>query len=213
MTQPTVAQDVASIIAQQVTEQLEEVESTGIMTVSDRKAVEGFLCSKFAFEEEEGIPDYYRKEEVHYSMNGDRIEVKRDYSTSYNPTYNTDADFFVLKFMTHKTTRRVKRQPVIKYECQIRLYVIPKEGKKLTDALFSARYSGSEKISREATVEMFEKVLGVIRKTNKCSVCKAYKRDVVCCKDGVGICSECHMHARVKRARTGGREAQVSSEV
>ena len=194
MPQQTIAQDVASIIAKQVTEQIEEVRGTGIMTASDRKAVDDYLYSKFV--PEESSPDYYRSERVHYSLNGDQIDFERDYTTS---AYNTtDADFFLIVFTTDKTTRRGKRQTVT-YLSVISLYVIPKEG-QMQDPLFTTRYMGNESISRESAIGMFEKVLGVIRKTKKCSVCEAYKHDIVCRK--VGICPECHMHDRVKRART-----------
>lgn len=203
MPQQTIAQDVASIIAKQVSEQIEQVKGMGILTASDRKAVDDFLYEKFVPEDKKNLSDYYSSERVHYSMSGDYIDFKRDFTTAYN---TTDADFFIIVFTTDKTTRRAKRQTVTTttYTSIISLHVVPKEEHMKPKPLFTTRYVGNESISRESAMEMFEKVLDVMRKMDKCSVCEVYKHDIVCRKNGIHkqLCPECHMHARVKRART-----------
>ena len=192
----TVAQDVANIIARQVTEQLEEVQGMGIMTASDRKAVDDYVFNLFSMHnknagwtEGRNYSCWYKY--LYYSLCGNYLQEIPD----------GECELFELLFKSLQTTRRVNRRAVVTYTAMISLCM---RTCRDTDAdinvVFQTTYTGNEPVSQEWVVSAFEEVLSVMRKTNKCNVCKKYKCDIVCCKDGVGICPECHVHARVKRA-------------
>ena len=224
-----IGQDIVSVIAQQVTEKLEEVEGAGILTESERKAADEFVLSKFyCGYEHHSSANYGVMHSDYYSIEGEplfrcggpeNLFLDDDFRTPYwDKNENPEAYYFTMEFHFDKTTRRVKKESVITYMYLIRLvsvrlyikqmrglYLTTPEGNVVTDRwqneVFETKVESNEMITREGAVKMFEEVLDAMRKTNKCYECKKYKQNTICVKDGVGICPECYMHARVKRAR------------
>ena len=194
MSQPTIAQDVASIIARQVTERLEDVEGMGILSASDRKAMDEYVHSQFLHDDNR--TNYYIVNPFYYKLTGDEFKNP----CIYRSDGRCDGPYFIMMFQTRKDTRRVKKQLVTTWTYEIDLDM-KKAGTIHRTDISGVKHVANEKISIEVAVELFEKMLSIMRTTGKCDKCEKYKPNIIRFKDGVGTCPACYMHARVKRAR------------
>ena len=170
-----VAQDVASIIANHVGRQLEEVEGAGMLSDADLKRMQDYycdLCNIWAGAD-------YTCACLFYTMHG---EVQ-----SWE---NRDQDNLSLIIRTEKKTKRVKKQAVITYTVSLEIRA------SSNDKIFETKYTGSD--PREWVLGAFEEVFAAMRTIGKCSACEKY----TCNHIAKSYCPKCYMNARVKRART-----------
>ena len=171
--------DVASIIANQVGQHLEEVEGAGMLSDADRKRMQDYycdLCNIWA------RADYSTGKSLFYTMHG---EVQ-----SWE---NRDQDNLSLIIRTEKKTKRVKMQPVITYTVSLEIRAT---SNVTLDKIFETKYTGSD--PREWVLGAFEEVFAAMRTIGKCSSCEKY----TCRHIAKSYCPKCYMNARVKRART-----------
>ena len=197
-----IGQDIVSVIAQQVTEQLEEVEGTGILTAGDRKTVDDFLFSLFTdYTHCKTAKTGYGLRYFYYDWKGNKINEPSQGQLARDDFF---CDIIRLRLETIKKTRSIKKELVTEYSVEMCLQRCRNGHGYIFFApstIHQTAYVGSEPVSREWVVNAFNELFDVMRKLKKCGVCNEYKHNAICVKDGVGICSECYMHARVKRAR------------
>ena len=174
-----IAQDIASIIANQVGEQLEEVEGMGMLSAADRKRVEDHyykLCDPCSEK------NYSTGQVFFYTMCGDR---------QIGSQVDEDEDRIGLCIDTMKRTKR-NEESKLTVVLYIRIY-----SQNGCYPCFKTEYTGSDGDLRDWVGGAFDEVFAAMRSMAKCSACNRYNCDLV-----KKICMPCFMHARVKRART-----------
>ena len=183
----SIAQDVATIIANHVGRQLEEVEGAGMLSDADLKRMQDYYCNLCNIWADHS--DYSTGKSLFYTMHG---EVQ-----SWE---NRDQDYLSLIISTAKKTKRVKKEAVITYTVTLELRaarIINGVVQLPYDKIFEKKYTGSD--PREWVLGAFEQVYAAMRTiVGKCSACEKYTCNYI----AKSYCPECYMNARVKRART-----------
>jgi hypothetical protein len=171
-----VAQDVASIIANHVGRQLEEVEGAGMLSDADLKRMQDYYCDICNISLHK--PDFSDSVRVinMYTLDGESLGMR----------YDEDKMSLVIT-STKNTTRRVST-----YTITIAIKVF---GSTYSAKIFETKYTGSD--PRAWVLGAFEQVYAAMHTIGKCSACEKY-----CTPIAKSYCPECYMNARVKRART-----------